>query len=74
MIPKVLGLAAEGVARHAGAPGFAARLAGEFIERAFTPTLEPGRTAVDILAVLDGLDVTVDMANGKVTEAVPGDL
>jgi hypothetical protein len=41
LVPKVLGMLGEGVARHSGMSGFVARWVGEAIEQAVSPAFEP---------------------------------
>ena len=60
----------EGVGRHAGMPGFAARWAGEAVEQIVTPLCKPDGVQSELLAGLDGVAITCDIDNGQVTSEV----
>ena len=70
LVPKVLGILVEGVARHAGMPGFVARWAGEAVEQAVAPAFEPDGVRGELLAGLKDFAVTCDLGHGQVTSAV----
>lgn len=72
LVPKVLGIVTEGLARHAGMPGFVARWAGEAVEQAVSPAFEPGGVRGEVLAGLEDFAVICDVRGGQVTSAVVG--
>ncbi len=70
LVPKVLGLLAEGAALHAAMPGFAARWVGEAVEQAVSPVFEPHGARGEILAGVKDFAVTYDLGHGQATSAV----
>jgi hypothetical protein len=70
LVPRLLGIFVEGIARHAGMPDPVARLAGDAAEQAIGPLFEPHGALGDLLAGIDDFSVTCDIANGQVTYAV----
>jgi hypothetical protein len=70
LVPKFLGILAEGVARHAGMPGFVAKWIGAFVEQAVSPLFEPGGTRGTLLACMEDFAVTCDIGSGQMTSTV----
>jgi hypothetical protein len=70
LMPKVLGIVAEAIARHAGMPGLVARWIGDAVEQATSPLFEPESTRNALLAGLADFTVISDLGSGQVTAAV----
>lgn len=70
-IPKLAGRAAEVLACHAGIPpGLPARLAGMAVEQAVKPLCQQDPVTGKILAGVECVIVTCDLADGQITAAV----
>lgn len=72
LVPKILGVLTESVARHAGMPDAVATWAGAAVEQAASPLFEPEGARSALLAGMDSFTVISDLDSGQVTSAVAG--